>query len=103
MRTKKVLFEWQEKAKCSYDLKWWDQASEKEQKEYCRGTGRGDPGCPVINQCLMFALQIEEDERPPSTQNQQEGWPVYGGMSVAERLLMIKTKRKRQTKLRYEI
>lgn len=54
----------------------------EEQKEMCSH-------CPVIQECLNFAL---EHELPTSTS--AVSWPVYGGLDGEERQVILKERRR---------
>lgn len=72
---------WRDRAACR-DIPDFTEADVPQQKRICKQ-------CPVTAECLSYALRLERDDRP-AIQGKADGWPCYGGLSVRERLLLLK-------------
>lgn len=76
---------WQEDAECIGLPDFADQ-EEDYQLLYCER-------CPVVAQCLDYALDYERQHRLPIVAQRVSDWPVYGGKTAAERIDIVAKER----------
>lgn len=82
---RKDVRDWQEDAVC-FSIPGFTELRTPAQREVCTK-------CPVIDQCLRYGLQSDAKNADdlPTTQTAAMGWPVYGGLTVLERVALAKT------------